>query len=61
MNMPSISSLKVNEFGNWKSNVLRQESGQFVLACNLGVEKTNEIWVPKNEPPKLTTVLNGLI
>jgi len=29
---------------NWELNALGQELQQFVLACNLEVEITNEIW-----------------
>jgi len=35
--------------GNWKLNALGQESRQSVLACILGVEKTNKILVENME------------
>jgi len=31
------------DVGNWEWNALVQELGQSMLACGLGVEKTNKI------------------
>jgi len=31
--------------GNWETNALEKESRKSLLACTLGAETTNEIWI----------------